>query len=141
MESEQTLKDLIGKKIESLFVNDDQSILVFKTDKGDYGYKTRGDCCSETWFADITGVKSLLGFTVISTEDIGISLPQDSRCRQEEDEFYGLKLITSEGITDIIYRNSSNGHYGGSCDQMTRLPDISTFEKITSDWQANQTND
>jgi hypothetical protein len=138
-----TLDKLIGKKIHSIFVNDDQSILVFKTDVGDVAYEGYGDCCSETWFADIVGVHALLGTTVSSVEDVELdpSPDQDSRCRQEEDSFYGMKLITDKGHTDIIYRNSSNGYYGGSADLMSKVPDTSAFENITDDWQAGQKKD
>lgn len=138
-----TLDKLIGKKISGIAVNDDQSILVFNTDAGDVAYEGYGDCCSETWFADIVGIQSLIGATVASVEDIELdpSPAQDSRCRQEEDAFYGMKLVTDKGHADIIYRNSSNGYYGGSADLMSKIPDSSSFVKITDDWQAGQKKD
>lgn len=134
-----TLDKLVGKKIEQIAVNDDQSVLVFKTDSGDVAYQGYGDCCSETWFADITGIQSLIGGQVVSTEDVYLDdVAQDSRCRQDSDSFYGIKIITDKGMADIIYRNSSNGYYGGNAEIMTKVPDYAAFEKITQDWQAGE---
>lgn len=131
------MKELVGKTITEILVNEDQSILTFNTDKGHVSYETWGDCCSETWFADILGVKSLLGFKVISSEVMDLSLvPDDDRSRQEYDQFYGVKLITEKGYVEIIYRNSSNGYYGGNMGLMREpyiLPDMTA---ITDDWSA-----
>ena len=48
------MNELIGKKITGMWVSNDQSILAFDTDQGVIAYDAWGDCCSETWFADIT---------------------------------------------------------------------------------------
>ena len=41
------MNELIGKKITGMWVNNDQSILAFDTDKGVVAYDAWGDCCSE----------------------------------------------------------------------------------------------
>lgn len=109
------MNELIGKKILSIHINDDQSILAFNTAQGVVAYEVEGDCFSESWFADITGVNALLGATVQSAEEVDLENynVNDGRCRQEEDEVYGVKLITDKGYADIVFRNSSNGFYGG----------------------------
>jgi hypothetical protein len=47
------MKELIGKTIKGIFVNEDQHFLKFATDAGEVVYYAAGDCCSESWFADI----------------------------------------------------------------------------------------
>lgn len=131
------MKKLIGKKITGLRINEDQSVLAFYTDQGVIAYETRGDCCSETWFADITGVSALLGGTVQTANEVSMDgyNVKDGRTRQEYDEAYGVKLTTDKGYSDIVFRNSSNGYYGGSIELLKReLPDGMTA--ITDDWHA-----
>ena len=127
--------ELIGKTVTHLRVNDDQSILAFAHPDGtSTAYQTDADCCSETWFADITGVSALIGATVTAADDVALNCTQDDRCRQESDEFYGVKLRTDKGYVDIVYRNSSNGYYGGSIDLYTG--ELPPMVAITDDWQA-----
>ena len=130
------MKELIGKTITALRVNEDQSILAFDHPDGtSTSYQTDGDCCSETWFADITGVAALIGATVAEAIEVEMEAVDDGRTRQEEDCFYGVKLRTDKGMADIVYRNSSNGYYGGEihlCQQT--LPENMT--SITDDWRA-----
>lgn len=129
------MKELIGEYITGLKVNDDQSLLFVETRRALYIFKTNGECCSETWFADIIGVKYLIGATVYKVEDLELSdyNVDDGRRRNGFDEAYGIKLITDKGETTIIYRNSSNGYYGGD---MCLLCEASNLTEITEDWQA-----
>ena len=131
------MKELIGKKITGLRINEDQSVLAFDTDQGVIAYDALGDCCSETWFADITGVSALLGGTVQTAVEVSMDgyNVEDGRTRQEWDEAYGVKLTTENGYADIVFRNSSNGYYGGSIELLKReLPEIMTA--IEDDWHA-----
>ena len=102
--------------------------------------QTDGDCCSETWFADIIGIRNLLSGSNVDGIEI-LRFPEevsDARSRQEVDAVYGVRLRTCKGNCDIIYRNSSNGYYGGTVDVVpeTTCADIK-FKKITKDWQAS----
>jgi hypothetical protein len=131
------MKELIGKKIAGLRINADQSVLVFDTDQGVIAYDAWGDCCSETWFADITGVSALLGGIVQTADEVSMDgyNVEDGRTRQEYDEAYGVKLTTDKGYADIVFRNSSNGYYGGSIGLLKReLPEGMTA--IEDDWHA-----
>ena len=131
------MKELIGKRITQISVNDDQSILSFATDGGTVSYQTYGDCCSESWFADITGVDALLGGTVQSADEVNMDgyNVEDGRTRQVYDEAYGWKLRTDKGYADIVFRNSSNGYYGGWMELFGgALPD--TMVTIFEDWSA-----
>ncbi len=132
------MKELIGKRITGLLVNEDQSLLVFTTDHGDVAYETYGDCCSETWFADITGVQALIGGAVNSVEEVEMAEVQDGRSRQEYDSLYGVKLTTDKGHADIVYRNSSNGYYGGNINYLHGFmrPTGLALTPISEDWRA-----
>lgn len=131
------MKELIGKRIIGLSINEDQTILAFETDQGEIAYITDAECCSETWFADIVGVRALLGNTVVTAEDINMDgyNVDDGRGRQEFDRAYGIKLTTDKGYTDIVFRNSSNGYYGGSY-YLLDNPAPENMTAITDDWQA-----
>lgn len=154
------MKELIGKKVLELRVSDNQDVLAFVTDDGCVAYRVYGDCCSESWFADITGVPALLGSVVTNAETVSMEGYnfEDGRCRQDWDEAYGTKLTTDKGYVDIVFRNSSNGYYGGEMDIVETKTDasgvhfyvrdfdwkvresiyesVSDLTAITEDWQA-----
>lgn len=127
---------LVGRTVSGVLVNDDQSVIVFETDEGNLTFETRGDCCSETWWADLVGFDALIGNRIVSAESIDLPEPQDNRTRQEYDSAYGLKITTGAGICDIAYRNSSNGYYGGHAVPSRETYDLDTFQRITGDWSA-----
>ena len=58
------MKQIIGKTILSYKLEEGGTILTFITDKGDIVYETTGDCCSYSWFSDITGIDNLLNQVV-----------------------------------------------------------------------------
>jgi len=139
------MKELIGKTIRQILVSNDQQILVFFCDYRNFvAYEADGDCCSESWFADITGVEALIHCKVESVEEMpmeGYNV-EDGRCRQDSDEAYGYKIKTNRGYADIVFRNSSNGYYGGTLipwDFDFMREEVRTskdFEEIKKDWQA-----
>jgi hypothetical protein len=131
-----TMNELIGTTILRLWVDDEQHLLIFETDRGDMAYETYGDCCSETWFADIIGVKDLIGQRILAVEAIEMDSVEDERTRQEQDEFYSVKLTTLRGYVDIIFRNSSNGYYGGNINHVNYAKRPDHLSEITTDWQA-----
>lgn len=153
------MKELIGHKVLHIHVNEDQSIIRFTDDEGSaIHYYAEGDCCSESWFADILMSSNFFNVTV--TEVIEIEVPDwvqhlansDGRGRQEEDSVYGYQIKTERASSgyyinsqwcDIIFRNSSNGYYGGSCELMDigkewcrKKLEECVWEQITEDWKA-----
>ena len=134
--SEIAAKGIVGQKIQRVLVEPGENVLVFETDQGDVIWEAWGDCCSETWFADILGFAALRGGKVAACENIEMDTPakDDGRGRQYCDSFYGVKITTDKGICDIVYRNSSNGYYGGEIGVSSRRP--KELVEITDDWQA-----
>ena len=132
------MKDLVGKTIEAIFVSPGGEYLLFVTNQGDITYATRGDCCSVTWFADITGVEALIGGKVEVTWEVNMGSynVNDGRCRQVEDIAYGYKIRTDKGYADIVFRNSSNGYYGGGIYRTHKILRRQYMRPITEDWRA-----
>lgn len=129
------MQEIVGRKINGILVNEDQSVLVFDTDAGDIIYKTAEDSVSETWFADLTGVSSLLGATVREAVSVDLEAIDDGRTRQEEDLFYGVKITTDKGYASLVYRNSSNGCYDGNV-HLSQRPRPEFLTTIEDDWSA-----
>jgi hypothetical protein len=131
---------IIGKRVLELWVNEGEAQLYLVTDDGVFETVTYADCCSETWFADITGVAALLGGVVakadVLAEQLGTDV-EDGRTRQEYDEVYGYQITTNQGRCDIVFRNSSNGYYGGSFEGWTAVSGVpESARRITDDWSA-----
>jgi hypothetical protein len=133
------MKELLGKEVVSLSVSKDQSVLSFETKDGRVAFSAYGDCCSESWFADINGVHSLLNATVRSIEEMPLTdyNVEDGRCRQESDSAYGYKIHTNKGSASVIFRNSSNGYYGGWLESIKDdLPQGDMVPITEDDWRA-----
>lgn len=138
---------LEGKTARSVWASEDQQSLAFLCD-GEHGVRwdADGDCCSVSWFADIVGLRALIGATVSRVEEIDLETlgyrTDDGRGRQECDQAYGFKIITDKGWVDVIFRNSSNGYYGGSMsagvfDQAQAEHTLEGWEQIIDDWSAD----
>jgi len=105
---------MIGKQVLVLMVSPGEQEVGFITTEGtSYVCETFADCCSETWVADILGVQALLSGVVTAFELVEFPEVEDGRTRQEFDEFFGFRITTTKGRCDFVFRNSSNGSYGG----------------------------
>lgn len=139
---DKVMASMTQKKTFGLFLSDHESDLGFVfDDKSAVCWSTTSDCCSETWFADIVGVDALKNGTIVSVtaidmDDTGYSV-QDGRGRQEFDQVYGYKVTTTAGWCDIIFRNSSNGYYGGAMlPQKAKPSDFQGWTHVESDYGA-----
>jgi len=152
------MQRLIGKVIVKLEISENNLLLRFTDSEGvEYIYATEGDCCSETWWADIIFSRYNMlkdGYPVTKVESIEVPdfvnalASKDGRCRQEYDQVYGETITLQHYRTiDIIYRNSSNGYYGGSYEFLSE--DCNSYlgsylkeelegnwTSITEDWSA-----
>ena len=128
---------LIGKTIRSIAVSDGERVLRIATTSGPIYFMTEGDCCSESWWADILGVQAAIGSVVRSVDvnEEGSNI-DDGRTRQEVDVVYGYTIHTTKGSLQLVFRNSSNGCYGGWCDATTEAPAVKRWTNITDDWSA-----
>lgn len=116
------LDALIGARIDAVMTNDDRNELVFVTNKGLIGFDALGDCCSCSYFDTLGPLEALHGATVGAVKDVDL----DDRNFRDNDndndwgdltQFYGHTIITNKGNVDLVYRNESNGYYGGWIEQ------------------------
>lgn len=159
------MKELVGKLVTNIYVSNDETFMKFDIkDEQPIIYKAYGDCCSETWFADIIvnwrmtkKDRDNYPLEVLNCEELDIPewlqevIAADGRGRQDSDAVYGLKLkfkdhawrpVVEHDLT-IVFRNSSNGYYGGEvllADQQNKytkkaLEDVE-WVKIDSNWRS-----
>lgn len=130
---------LAGHRIDKIYVGGDA--MAFVTDAGVWRYDLAADCCSETWMADVVGFDKVAGKTIVRVEDelpAGYSV-EDGRCRQESDDAYGIKLVADDGsVAFVVYRNSSNGYYGG---WVTKAEDGNLYglAEVATSWSSGPT--
>jgi hypothetical protein len=143
-----TFSNLVGKRINGVFVGNDNWALVFRDVNGKfYRYDTSGDCCNNVWVNHITGVDVvgkgnefdlLRGALVIKAESKGWNDNRDGN----EDGYEVVQeafwtIHTDRGYIDIEVRNSHNGYYGGSfepADDDRGLDDIENLTLVTEDF-------
>jgi len=139
---ENILQDLVGKKINKIYLNEDY--LKFETDEGNFVYTVLGDCCSSSLFYDFYGVKELLGKKVISVAEKELTADDikqieysssDKKGEHEDISVYGYQIFTEdkdlgERTSVFSFRNYSNGYYGGWMEKITDFP---VFPEIIDD--------
>ncbi len=156
------MKELVGKKVLKIEIDSErQWYLRFTTDDEVICYVTCSDCCSESWVYALTGLKSILGYSsakeikegdeFYSAEEVRQSVPvivkclpvierqheDDGKTRQNSDILYRYTLITTNyGFTDIEFRNSSNGYYGGSLEICDSIPSDVVMVEVRDDYIA-----
>lgn len=144
--SDLKLADLVGRTVTAIHVDptthedhygpSGNNSLYLTTDTSIFQFLTDGDCCSESWWADVFSPKQVIGGKITEAVEIDLPQPTDERGRQEDDAAYGLRIRTNKGEGRFAFRNSSNGYYGGDC-TIYRVDEVpATAEAITEDWSA-----
>lgn len=125
-----TFKNLIGKRINGIFLGDDNWTLIFRdTDGKYYGYTTSGECCNSVWVNHMSGVHlvaskdnsfdAIRGALVTGSEDRGWTDAQSTDPNSWDVIEDGFWCITTDrGYIDIEVRNSHNGYYGGNIEEI-----------------------
>lgn len=130
------LESIVGKRILSFEAADKAICFVGENER--FYYELFADCCSETWLFRVRNAASLIGQTVegiveVPTDDVDVN---DGMCRQESDQAYGIGVKTELGVCEIVYRNSSNGYYGGWIERSKETGKHPQTKEITSDYLA-----
>jgi hypothetical protein len=88
--------------------------LAFHTFSGTKYFRAVGDCCSSSWFENISGYNNLIGSQILKTDYIDINVARIENSDYGECiQVYGYKVVGDHGDFLIEMRNSSNGYYGG----------------------------
>jgi hypothetical protein len=143
---------LVGKKVESIMISSTSTSLLFSCDDGKMMlFEAEGDCCSASWFADIINPSCLLGRVITGVSDISMNdvvrdlsrlrahiVTDDNRTVHDVLQYCANRLFTDAGYCDIIYRNDSNGYYGGFVRSPEEFEGIDTthWKQIYDDWSA-----
>lgn len=145
------MANLIGKEIASVWIDkNEQHFLLFKTKDGEeFYYLADGDCCSESWFYEVWGIEAITMYhkwpQPPTVKDVlQMELPyhmhdmveRDDLGRQESDQIYGIKIVMTNWTCniEILFRNSSNGYYGGC---VCRLDCLNSREEAGQFKKAN----
>lgn len=127
--------ELLNKQISRVMLNSFSDQILFITSNGEqFLYQTEGDCCSTTWIEEINGLDNLLGQVIHDVEDVPMGEPEADRAHGQDGskyfdvlQDYGVKFTTTRGYCDLVYRNESNGYYGGSLGFVGHDADLSKF--------------
>ena len=114
--------NLIGQRINGIFVNDTHDRVAFRTNEGRYlGFYTSGECCNNVYINHLSGTEVLgegnsfdllRGALVLGVEEKEWVAIDEHDCGEcVEDGFFTIK--TDRGYIDFEVRNEHNGYYGG----------------------------
>lgn len=139
----EEFENLIGKTIEKIIIDTKYGQYInFITNDEPVGFVAVGDCCSRTYISEFVNVANLLGQKIDKIEELklleGDCLPRPASVSHEEEEIYGVKFHTEKGTAVLVYRNESNGYYGGSMDRRTLdLEGKAEAKELTTDFQLD----
>ena len=109
-------KDLLGKTLTSITVNDEKDEIVFKDTEGHtYEMWHSQDCCENVAIEDVNGdLNDLIGSPLLVAEEAVSDKPPLGVVQEYEPDsqtwtFY--KLATVKGHVDIRWFGTSNGYY------------------------------
>ena len=108
---------LVGKVVIGLKLSQDEQYLEFQTTDGIIRWTTFANCCSYAWIAEIIGVNGFFGREVLSVEDVEGAESNRGKYGQLTQN-YATEIRTDKTVVSIIFRNESNGYYGGSLEEM-----------------------
>ena len=137
------MQELVGNTVREVWIDSEtQQWLRFVCDEAIMDYQCVGDCCSETWIWSV--VFSYTNFKpnlVVEVKELDLPVAvlslvnKDGLARQDSDLVYAYRIVMKFGFIEIVFRNSSNGHYGGSLDLSTAgAPATVTWTKIDKDY-------
>lgn len=111
------LSDYFGRVIEGCTFTREKITLTFQ-DNLELGIYAQGDCCSTSWFEQVSGENALRPGAILNKLELvkmeeKNTIVEDTDGYEDHIKFYGVKFITNKGHTDVDMRNSSNGYYGG----------------------------
>lgn len=106
------LKELIGKKVLTVFMNNNKDkFSIFFDDNTTARFHVEGDCCSSSWIEHLTYPDDLKEAEILDITEQTMEAREDPE--YEYLQVYETRFRTTKGDIVLEYRNSSNGYYGG----------------------------
>ena len=106
---------IIGKRVLSVWLNEQRSTLHIETVDKWHEYHADGDCCSWSWWYRVKGLAALVGHTVHAEADGGcddVDPKEENKCGKAH-EIVFLEVCTENAIVTFSNHNEHNGYYGG----------------------------
>jgi hypothetical protein len=144
------LNKLVGKRINGIFLNNDNTVVVFRTVEDErIGFYTHGDCCNTVYINHFQGKNVvgegnafdlLRGALVTAVEEkewvaIDDELDEDKDSWVDqcvEDGFFTIR--TNRGYIDFEVRNEHNGYYSGHLSDWDEEVDLAALRPLTEDF-------
>lgn len=143
------LDSLDGKTVVAIDVCDEEEAIRFRFDEGEpVIWQVEGDCCSHSYWHEAFGLNQIRGATVVAARSI--ELPELPHAEDGSDysggeciQAYGVCIVTDKGAGTLVFRNSSNGYYGGWCELATtnRWTNNKWRTILAGDWTQGGTSD
>ena len=143
------LNKLLGKRINGIFLNEDNTQVVFRTIEDErIGFYVHGDCCNTVYInhfqgRDVVGEGNtfdlLRGALVTAVEEKEWVAIDDEPDEDDswvdacvEDGFFTIR--TDRGYIDFEVRNEHNGYYSGHLSDWDDEIDLSALRPLTEDF-------
>ena len=143
------LNRLVGKRINGIFLNEDNTQVVFRTIEDEcIGFYVHGDCCNTVYINHFQGVDVigegntfdiLRGALVTAVEEKEWVAIDDSEQDEDvwsdecvEDGFFTIR--TNRGYIDFEVRNEHNGYYSGHLSDWDDAVDLTKLQPLTKDF-------
>jgi hypothetical protein len=140
------LEKLIGKTINKVYMDEGKDLLIFDTSEGLVGFTAEGDCCSTSYFYELTGIDKILGQKIEVITDISKDMPV-VEAEYEVTDVYGYRISAAPVDVEIagqpvetsrsalvVFRNDNNGYYGGWIHEYEVLEIPADAKEVISDW-------
>lgn len=99
--------------------------------KDTVAFNAYGDCCSVSWVESFDGAETLIGQIVMSAEAVDIpEIPRQPNDDYDVVQDYCWRFTSAAGHADLIFRNDSNGYYGGSLEEQGEPAGVTWTTKI-----------
>lgn len=124
----------IGKKIQSIRINNGETSIDFFLEGCNKRLVTYGDCCSSSWIEHLEMPNNVEGATITSVTEDDMP-PWDNHiceahkegcltpCEHDSLRVYHTVFHTDRGDIVLEYRNDSNGYYGGNLEDAGDIPE------------------
>lgn len=127
---------LLGQFITCVEIGSHDIFLRITTEGGRYVWEAQGDCCSASYINEITGLGTL---TYEVLQDVR-EVPMPNNADDGPDvytQLYGYHFMTRLGTSALVFRNESNGYYGGWLERLTAEPKDVTWQVLYgNEWRT-----
>lgn len=112
-------QNLVGRVLRAVTLNQDRTRVTFDFREGAPAtYQTFGDCCSRSWVEHLEMPTDVDGARIMAVGQSDSVVVAESDPEHDYLQAYAEQVITDRGEISIEFRNSSNGYYGGSLDEV-----------------------